>query len=178
MKKKNCLMLVAVLSALAWVTACAVKTEPNSAAVNQPAVQTATNSAPAANTNTASDKPAAGSPATPTEAYKTAYAARAKKDVQGLKRVLSKDILGFFETMAEAEKKTIDDELKELTVRPQAPTDETRNEKISGDTATLEYPDENGKWKTMDFVKESDGWKLTVPKAQPGEMEGVTKKPN
>ncbi|HTH37256.1 MAG TPA: hypothetical protein VL572_04780, partial [Pyrinomonadaceae bacterium] len=37
-----------------------------------------------------------GSLATPTEAYRTAHAIRAKKDAQGMKRVLSKEILEFF----------------------------------------------------------------------------------
>jgi hypothetical protein len=181
MKKKNCSMLVATLFVLAWATACGVSNEPRSAANNQPAAQTATNSSPATATPDAvSDKPPAGSLATPTEAYKTAYAARQKQDVQGLKRVLSKDILDFFAMMAEAEKKTLDDELQQLATKPQSPTAESRNEKITGDTATLEYVDDKGKWKTMDFVKEDDGWKLTIPKPKPGEVEieGGTKKPN
>lgn len=178
MKKKNGPLLVALLFVLAWANACQVATEPKSAATNQPATQTATDSSPTTATKAVSDTPSAGSLATPTEAYKTAYAARQKKDVQGLKRVLSKDIIGFFEMIAEAEKKTLEDELQELTVKPQAPTDETRNEKIDGDTATLEYPDDKGNWKTMDFVKEGNDWKLTLPKAKPGEIEGATKKRN
>jgi hypothetical protein len=179
MKKKNCSMLVATaLFAMGWATACNVNSETKSATVNQPATQTAANSSPAATPNASSDAPAAGSLATPTEAYKTAYAARQNKDVQGLKRVLSKDILEFFELMAEAEKKTLDDELQQLATKPQSPSNESRNEKINGDTATLEYLDEKGKWETMDFVKEGNDWKLTMPKAQPGEIEGATKKRN
>jgi len=179
MKKKNCSTLVAAaLLATGWATACNVSTEPKSATVNQPATQAATHSSPAATPGAVSDTPSTGSLATPTEAYKTAYAARQKQDVQGLKRVLSKDILEFFELMAEAEKKTLDDELQQLATKPQSPSDESRNEKINGDTATLEYLDEKGKWATMDFVKEGNDWKLTMPKAQPGEVEGATKKRN
>ncbi|HJR07599.1 MAG TPA: hypothetical protein VJ842_10095 [Pyrinomonadaceae bacterium] len=190
MKKSNCSMLLVVaLFVLGLTAACQNSTETRSANGNQPAAQTATNTTSAATTSTpaaattdaASDKSSsAGSLATPTEAYKTAYAARQKKDVQGLKRVMSQDILGFFAMMAEAEKKTVDDELKEMTSKPQGASDETRNEKITGDTATLEYIDENGKWKSMDFVKETDGWKLTIAKPKPGEVqiENVPKKPN
>jgi hypothetical protein len=179
MKKKNCSMLMMALLALVWAGACQLKPEHQSATVNQTAVQPATNSSPATTaTNVASDKPSVGSLATPTEAYKTAYAAREKKDVPALKRVLSKDIIGFFESMAEVEKKTLEDELQELTTKPQSPTDETRNEKIDGDRATLEYPDDKGKWTTMDFVKEGNEWKLTLPKPQPGEVEGGNVKRN
>ncbi|HEV2801000.1 MAG TPA: hypothetical protein VGW12_10915 [Pyrinomonadaceae bacterium] len=186
MKKTNCPMLAAALFALGCATACGVSTEqPKSSTTNQPASQTATSSSTpatvAANAtppNTANDKPSTGAMATPTEAYKTAYAARQKKDVEGLKRVLSKDIIDFFQTIAEAENKKLEDALKELAEKPQATTDETRNEKIEGDTATLEYLDEKGKWKTMDFVKEGNDWKLTIPKPKPGEVEVTTKKPN
>ncbi|MDQ1610414.1 MAG: hypothetical protein QOG00_345 [Pyrinomonadaceae bacterium] len=191
MKKTNCSKLVAAaLFVVAWTTACGVSTKPESTTANQLAAQTAMNSSsPAANANAADanathaaaaagDRASAGSLATPVEAYKTAYAARQKKDVAGLKRVMSKDILDFFQTMAEAENKKIEDELQQLADRPQGTTDETRNEKIDGDTATLEYVDEKGKWKTMDFVKEGNDWKLTIPKPKPGEVEVTTKKPD
>lgn len=186
MKKNNCLMLkIAALSLLALMNACQTSTEPRSASVNgaatPPAATTTNSSQPEAPKTVNETKPsttAAGSLATPTEAYKIAYAARQKKDVEGLKRVLSKDILDFFEMMAEAEKKTLNDELQQLADRPQAASDDTRNEKITGDTATLEYMNEKGKWETMDFIKEGNDWKLTLAKPKPGEVEVTTKKPN
>lgn len=106
---------------------------------------------------------AAGSLATPTEAYRTAYAARKNKDVKQLKRVLSKDMLEFFAVIGEADTKTIDDALMQLAEKPQGATSETRGEKITGERAMLEYKDEQEKWKTMDFVKEGGEWKLTMP---------------
>lgn len=189
MKKNTCLMLTIILSVLGLTTAACQQggnesksANVNGSATNQPVATTANSSQSETPKTVSEAKPsndaAAGSLATPTEAYKTAYAAREKKDLAGLKRTLSKDIIDFFEMMAEAEKKTFEDELKELTTKPQAPTDESRNEKITGDTATLEYPDENGKWKTMDFIKEGNDWKLTIPKAKPGDVEVTTKKPN
>jgi len=78
--------------------------------------------------------------------------------------MFSKDILEFFEMMAKEEKKTVDEEIKDLTERPQAKTAEARNEKINGDRATVEYLDETGSWRTMDFVKEGGRWKLGIPK--------------
>jgi len=175
MKKNNCLMLTITLFVLGLANvACQGGNVSERATTNhsQPeSPKTATEAKPVASA-------AAGSLATPTEAYKTAYAARQNKDVEGLKRVLSKDILGFFEAIAEADKKTLDDELKELTEQPQASTDDTRNEKITGDTATLDYKNEKGEWESMDFIKEGRDWKLTLAKPKPGEVEGATKKPN
>jgi predicted lipid-binding transport protein (Tim44 family) len=183
--------LVLALTLACALAACQTNTQPvSNIASPSPATTTAVNSNQPANTlvtantnasqqaivTTESDNSPVGSLATPTEAYKTAYAARQKKDLNGLKRVMSKKLTGFLESMGESEKKTLDDELKEMVEQPQAPTAEARNEKINGDTATLEYPDETGKWKTMDFVKEGNDWKLTLPPSQPPTMKEMNKK--
>jgi hypothetical protein len=103
--------------------------------------------------------------ATPTEAYKTAYELRKKKDVQGLKKIMSDDIKEFLTMMGEEEKKSLDDMIKEMTEKPQADKAEVRNEKIKGDRAKLEYRTETGEWKTMDFEKVDGNWLLSFPKA-------------
>ncbi len=103
-----------------------------------------------------------GSLATPSDAFRTAWDLRNKKDVEGFKAILSKDILDFFNEMGEAEGKTADDMIRELMNQPHAPTAEVRNEKIRGDRAAVEYKDEEGEWKTMDFVKVGNEWKLTM----------------
>jgi hypothetical protein len=109
---------------------------------------------------------------TPTAAYKVAYAARKNKDLPTLKRAMSKDALEFMSILA-GPGKTVDDALRQMTETPQAGTDESRSEKITGETATLEYPDANGKWKTMFLVKENGEWKVTMPKA---DTPGATNK--
>ncbi len=145
-------------------TACQKSVETNKAVVNQPSANTTANiNQPTAN-KTETDKPTVGSLATPTDAYKAAYFARQKKDIEGLKKVLSKDALEFFTEMGKSDGKTLNDGLKQLAERPQAATAETRNEKIYDDTAKLEYLDEKGKWSPMDFVKEGNDWKLTISK--------------
>lgn len=157
-----CFMLV--------TTACGTATESGNSNANRSATNTAAQ--PAANTNQTEvaktdESPASGgSLATPTESYKTGYAARQKKDIAGLKRVLSKEALDFLIEMGKEEKKTLDDQLRALTERPQAATAETRNEKIDVDRATLEYLNEKGTWSTMDFVREGNDWKIGLPKAQ------------
>jgi hypothetical protein len=106
----------------------------------------------------------AGSLATPTEAYKTAYKLRKNKDIAGLKKMMSDDIKEFLTMMGEAEKKSLDDVLRQMVEQPQADRAESRSEKIKGDRATLEYLSETGTWKTMDFEKVDGKWLLTFPK--------------
>lgn len=165
--------LFVVVALLAWSTACQ-KAEPTNANANAaPAnVSTARNSStpPAATPHNANNAATPESTvtvnlATPTDAYKTGYAARKNKDIAVLKRVFAKDALSFLTEVAQAENKTLDDQLKELADRPQAATAETRNEKITGNRASLEYLDEKGKWSSMDFSKEGSEWKIDLPKA-------------
>ena len=111
---------------------------------------------------------AASSSGSPTEAYKAAHAARKNKDIGALKKLMSKDILEFLTELGQADEKnkqSLDEMLRDMSESPQAPTAEARNEKIDGDTATIEYLDENGKWRSMDFVKEDGAWKLTIATA-------------
>jgi DNA uptake protein ComE-like DNA-binding protein len=155
-----------------WATACQ-KTEPANSNANTNTANTsvATSSAtPAASSSQPAASPEVALPgtismATPTDTYKTAYAARKNKDLATLKRCFAKDALAFLKDMAGIEKKTLDDQLKELMEKPQAATPDTRSEKINGNRATLEYLDEEGKWSTMDFSKEGNDWKIDIPKA-------------
>jgi hypothetical protein len=106
-----------------------------------------------------------GSLATPTEAYKTAYELRKNKDVAGLKKIMSDDIKEFLTMMGADDKKSLDDMIKEMCEKPQADKIATRNEKINGDRAELEYLTETGAWKTMDFEKVDGKWLMGFPKA-------------
>jgi hypothetical protein len=164
-------LLTAILCLLfiGWTTACqttapAVTANTNQAAnksANQAEVKTTPNTAQSPGAST--DNSSALQLGTPTQAYKTAYAARQAKDVAKMKQTFSKEMLLIFSVIGESDNKTVEDELKEMAGEPQASTDESRNEKIAGDMATLEYPDAKGKWKIMNFVKEGSDWKLAPP---------------
>lgn len=167
--------LAQLLLMAAMAAACPTKPVNNSPVNNNSNVNTSTPKP--AETLAATPAPEVsgepGSLATPTEAYKTAFALRQKKDAQGLKKVLSKEILEFFTEMGKVEKKSLDQMLEDLAQKPQASVPETRNEKITGDRAILEFKDDKGEWSEMDFVKEDGGWKLTLPKAEgPGSGKG------
>jgi flagellar hook-associated protein FlgK len=169
-----------VLAIAVWSTACQ-KAEPTASNANTAPANSssATNSAPPTSANTNQSNAAAVDPgstgtastgtvslATPTDAYKAAYTARKNKDIAALKRYFAKDALGFLTDIGKIDNKSLDEMLKEMTEKPQAASPETRNEKINGNRATLEYLDEAGKWKVMDFSKEGNDWKLDLPKGQ------------
>lgn len=158
---------------LAWTTACQTNTGTQSGNLNGSVTNTNTTARTATNTNQAqAAKTEAASPtdggslATPTDTYKTGYAARQKKDIAGLKRVFSKEALEFLTEVGKAEQKTLEDQLTALAEKPQSPSDETRNEKINGNRASLEYLNERGGWAPMEFTKEGNDWKIDLPKAR------------
>ncbi len=176
----------AILFAFGALTACQTKTETKNTTANQPVVQAANNAKPpeitkppenikTENIKAEIEKPGDSSDS-PTAAYKAAYTARKNKDLDGLKKVLSKRAIEFFTDMGKMDKKTLDEALKEMMAQPQAATAEVRSEEITGDKAALEYLDENGKWQPMDFVKEDGTWKMTLPETPSMNDEDTTKK--
>ena len=103
---------------------------------------------------------------TPTATFKAFFEAQQKKDVAGMKKNLSKTSLIIMEKSAKEQNKSIDDAIKEQLDNPASKTDkmpETRNEKIDGDSATLELHNEDTKkWDKMYFVKEDGTWKIEL----------------
>lgn len=107
----------------------------------------------------------------PTAALNAFYEASKKKDAAEMKKYLSKKSIALFEDAAKKEGKTLDDFIKESVDGPGSVADkmpEVRNEKISGDTATVEMKrDKSDQWDTVAFVKEDDGWKLAFDRMVP-----------
>src|SRR5688500_828273 len=80
------------------------------------------------------------SQASPTDAFKTYIMATVNKDIEGLKKSLSKSSLEFIEKSAKEQNKTVDELLMGGAVENESKTvREIRNEKITGNTATVEY---------------------------------------
>ena len=101
--------------------------------------------------------------ATPTATAKAFYDAAKSQDVKGMKNALSKKSLEVMEAFAKMGNKSLDDTLKEPSNMP--PAFEARNEKITGDTATLEVKGQGDKWDTLYFVKEDGQWKIAFDQA-------------
>lgn len=165
-KTKNLLFLSLAVAIFGAMLAC-----QKPAANNTNDNKTATNTNQTA--NAATPPPAVLSPPasdSPTAAYKAAYTARKNKDIEALKKLMSKDVLEFLTMVGDADEKkkmSLDDQLKELCDKPQAATAEARNEKIDGDYATIEYLDEKGGWKPMEFIKEDGAWKMAFGPKKP-----------
>jgi predicted lipid-binding transport protein (Tim44 family) len=105
----------------------------------------------------------------PTEVFQAYYEAIKAKDVNAIKSVFSKSMLAMMEDQAKRSNKSLDAVLAEGLehAREDIPEaiPETRNEKIDGDTATLEVRDEKkDKWETIHFTKEDGAWKLSLDK--------------
>ncbi len=113
---------------------------------------------------------------TPTDALKMYVTAQQKGDIATMKRLLSKSSVAFIESNAKLQGKSVDDVLREETKVKIAASPETRNEKIEGDTATLEVrDDQTGKFDLVyPFVREDGEWKLARDK----QIESILKKAN
>ena len=62
---------------------------------------------------------------------------------------------------AQAQGVTLDDVVKRETLFTESQkTVKLRNEKVEGDTATLEVENSFGSWETVPFVKEEGVWKI------------------
>ena len=111
----------------------------------------------------------------PTATFKTFFEASKKKDAAAMKKSLSKGTLDMFDKLAKEQNKSTDDMLKEVDKDDKdEKLPETRNEKITGDTATLEVKnDKTGKWDTLPFVKENGEWKIALDKFLENMLKGL-----
>jgi hypothetical protein len=98
---------------------------------------------------------------TPVEAFKTYISAVKKKDTTAMKRLLSAESIKMHEQEAKAQSVTLDDVVKRETLFSEGQkVVEFRNEKIEGDTATLEVKNSFGSWETVPFLREDGDWKI------------------
>ena len=103
--------------------------------------------------------------ASPTETLQTFLEASKKKDVETIKKTLSKGTMSIIEDAARMQNTTVDELLKKDSGVPLKELPETRNEKIEGDAATVEVKNVvTGEFDRIPFVKEEDGWKIALDK--------------
>jgi flagellar hook-associated protein FlgK len=111
-------------------------------------------------TTTSSGTTASG----PTAALRGYYQAAIDKDVEAAKRYLSSGTMKMLEDEARKQNKSLDEALKEGATRtPITALPEFENEKISGDTATVDVKTQ-GITITMPMVKENGEWKMAMDK--------------
>jgi hypothetical protein len=111
---------------------------------------------------------ACGGGGSPTATVKAFYDAVKARDAAAIKATMSKGSLEMMETFAKASNKSLDDALKEPSSSPPPATFESKDEKITGDTATVQVKDEKGNWETIPLIKEDGKWKIALDKAMGG----------
>ncbi len=101
----------------------------------------------------------------PTEVLRGFFAAVERKDVITAKKSLSKDSFVLLEQSAKAANVTVDEYLEELSALKVGNDVEIRNEKILGDTATVDYKDSTmPELRSLPFEREEGIWKLSLNK--------------
>lgn len=157
--------LTAIFAFALGLTACG-GASTDTAKSNAPAA----NNAPAAQTEkktetkTAETKTTALKMSTPSEANESLFNAIKAKDKATVKQLLSKDSMEIMDAAAKEKKMTVDELLdREFFVNVTLPAKfEQRNEKITGDKATVEMMTDKNEWDTSNFVKENGAWKVAL----------------
>ena len=108
---------------------------------------------------------AAGGGDTPTDAYKKLYAAVKSKDIEAIKKQLTKKSIDFGKMAAERNKtpieKMYENGFTATTFSNTLPT--MRDERINGDMGALEvWNSKDSRWEDLPFIREDGTWKLAV----------------
>lgn len=149
---------ITILLLLALTFAACSSTETtNTATVNQPA-----NNAKPTNESQPSTE-TAGTAGSPTEVLKSFAEATKKKDAATIKKLLSAGTMKMVEDSAKKQNISVDEMLTKVEDADKNKTPEIKNEKIEGDTATVEVKnDVTGEFDVMPFVKEDGSWKIAL----------------
>jgi PBP1b-binding outer membrane lipoprotein LpoB len=100
-------------------------------------------------------------PKTPRETLEAYSKALKKKNVGEMRSLLSKGSIEMAQKEAKAQNLSVDEIIKRETLFSEDQrVAEIRNQKIEGDTATIEIKNQYGTWDIVPFVKEGGKWKI------------------
>lgn len=100
-------------------------------------------------------------PASPLQTFKTYTKAIKQKDTTTMKLLLSNATIKMHEQEAKVQGITVDDIVKrESLFAENQKSVEYKNEKIDGESATLQVKNPYGSWETVPFVREDGVWKI------------------
>ena len=103
--------------------------------------------------------------ASPSAVLKTFIEAKLKKDAETIKKTLSADSLRLYNDLALQQNVPVNSLLTDNTGSVLTEVPPMRNEKIEGETASVEAQvPQTGVWQKFPFVKETDGWKIAMDK--------------
>ncbi len=109
-----------------------------------------------------------GGGSSPTATLEAFNKAMRQKDAAAMKKTLSKASLDIIEVEARLGDQSLDEAIQAGLDKVPADfkTPEMRNEKIKGNTATVEVKDEEKRlWFPVSFVKEGEQWKIAYDRA-------------
>jgi hypothetical protein len=112
------------------------------------------------------------SSASPTDVFKAYYDAAVKKDFATAKKHLSKGSIALMEVGAKQSGKTFEEAMRDSPAA-EGPMPQLSNEKITGDTATVDIT-ADGQKAAMPFVKEDGEWKIALDKFAISALGGST----
>lgn len=97
----------------------------------------------------------------PKDVFQKFLIAKADKDAETVKKLVSRNFLQMVEKEAEQQGTTVEELLKVDTQSFANQSLELGDEKISGDTASVEVKNpRTGEWEKIPFVKENGEWKI------------------
>jgi len=164
MKKRTHGVIVFTLALALSVLAAACSKDSNTG--------NSSNSASSSNSATSTSSTAKSAGMSPTETMKAYYDAAKRKDAEAAKKFFSRGTTQVMEDLAKGQGKTLDQMLKEGAARDaQMPTPEFSNEKINGDTATVDIKAPGQPLVSMQMVKEDGEWKLAIDKMMKGAIK-------
>lgn len=102
---------------------------------------------------------------TPTDAYKRLYAAVKAKDMEGIRKAVSKSTIGLAQSSAQMQKKPVESVLQNgFTATTFSETlPEIRDERVNECMGAVEvWNSKDSKWEDLPFVAEEGTWKLAV----------------
>lgn len=115
----------------------------------------------------------------PTETLKSLSEASKKRDVPAVKNHFSKGTLAMIEQSASRQEKTVDELLQQENWAVFQDLPEVKNEKISGDSATVEVKNKvTGGYDEIPFVKEDGAWKVALDVYMQNAIKRLTEEMN
>jgi hypothetical protein len=152
-------VLTLLVSVALIATACSKATNSNSTTASS------TNSSSTVNSSSSSTSTSSSSPASsPIASYKAFQEANKKKDYEGVKRRFSKASLELITNEAKKKNQTLDEYVKQQVDSGKNDEDVT-NEKITGDTATIDLKDKSSNSSiTLPMIMEDGEWKIAYDK--------------
>lgn len=149
---------ITFLTAALFLTACSSPQPANTATNSAVNSTVSTNSA---TVNTAQSAPPKVAAQSPTDTMKALNEASKSNDVAAIKGLISKGTIALLEESAKEKQTTVDELLQRDDSMPFEDIPEMRNEKITGDKATVEIKNKlSGQYSTVPFVKEDGSWRI------------------